>query len=72
MQEPHADDIAGLVVCRKCQHSGHYLKADVRNSEAERRLRDRLACSRCGSRLFTLVPKQVDIPSLFTDDPIGK
>ena len=64
MEQPHADDIAGMVVCQKCQHSGFYLKADVRNADAEQRLRERLACSRCGSRLFTLVPKQERVLSL--------
>jgi hypothetical protein len=57
MPDPFPDEIGGLVVCRKCQHMGQYLKADVRNAEAERRLRDRLACSRCGCREFTLVPR---------------
>ena len=67
MDQPHADDIAGLVVCGKCQHNGYYLKADVRNAEAERRLRDRLVCSRCGWRRFTLVPTQEQFPSLHLD-----
>jgi hypothetical protein len=43
MSEPHPDEIGGRVLCRKCGHRGQYLTADVRNAEAERRLRDRLA-----------------------------
>jgi hypothetical protein len=40
-----------------CAHTGQYLKKDVRNREAEQRLRARLACSRCGSRDFLLMPQ---------------
>lgn len=40
-----------------CEHRGQYLKKDVRNPEAEKRLRARLACSRCGSRDHLLVPR---------------
>jgi hypothetical protein len=64
MLSPQSDDVGGLVVCQRCQHSGPYLKAHVRNPETERLFREKLACSSCGSRDYTLVPKQEDHPSL--------
>ena len=53
-----SEHVGGMIVCNGCHHSGPYLKADVRNPAAERAFRKRMACSRCGARAFTLVPKQ--------------
>ena len=57
MPAPHPDDVGGHVICMNCAHTGQYLKKDVRNREAEQRLRARLACSRCGARDFLLMPQ---------------
>lgn len=71
-----SDDVGGLIVCQRCKHTGHYLKADVRNAEREREFRSRLACSRCGASDFTLVPKQEIWPasetSVWTQRAVGR
>lgn len=57
MLAPHPDDVGGHVICMNCAHTGQYLKKDVRNREAEQRLRARLACSCSRSRDFLLMPQ---------------